>query len=86
MVYGQLILENASIYQAHISQALVDQIFDFMVRDFSKHGLQIYSKPSSNQAQMEACLRMIRKPAVDEARFNQAWDEVIRLKEVYLSQ
>jgi acyl-CoA dehydrogenase len=44
VVYGQLILENANIYG--VSDDLVDQIFDFMVRDFSRHALNLYSKPS----------------------------------------
>ena len=43
--------------------------FDFMVRDFSKFALQLYAKTSSTEAQMEGCLKMIRKPVVDEARF-----------------
>jgi acyl-CoA dehydrogenase len=34
VVYGQLILENAAILS--IEDELVDQIFDFMIRDFSK--------------------------------------------------
>jgi len=33
VAYGQLILENAKIYGVY--DELVDQIFDFMVRDFS---------------------------------------------------
>jgi acyl-CoA dehydrogenase len=85
VIYGQLILENAAIYREQIGEVLVDQIFDFMVRDFSKHALQLYSKPSSTEAQMEACLRMIRKPAMDEVRSNLAWDEVYGLKGTYMS-
>ncbi len=38
VVYGQLILENAAIYA--VDDDLLDQIFDFMVRDFSRHALQ----------------------------------------------
>ncbi|MBW2588107.1 MAG: acyl-CoA dehydrogenase, partial [Deltaproteobacteria bacterium] len=49
VVYGQLILENAKIYD--ISEDVVDQIFDFMVRDFSGHALNLYSKPSSTETQ-----------------------------------
>ena len=67
MVYGQLILENAKIYD--VSDELVDQIFDFMVRDFSRHALNLYSKPSSSETQMAACQKMIRKPVLDEARY-----------------
>ncbi|RPH59790.1 MAG: acyl-CoA dehydrogenase, partial [Chloroflexi bacterium] len=82
VVYGQLILENAKIYA--VDEALLDQVFDFMVRDFSRHALNIYSKPISTPAQMEYCLRMIRKPAVDAARFAQVWDgQVLPLKDAY---
>ncbi len=82
VVYGQLILENARIY--HVEEALVDQIFDFMVRDFSRFALQLYSKPTSTPQQMDYCLRMIRKPVVDEARYQQVWrDHVYALKGAY---
>ena len=66
MVYGQLILENAKLTAS--TMTLVDQIFDFMVRDFSKYALQLYCKPSSTPAQMELCLKMIRKPVVGSRR------------------
>ena len=52
---------------------MVDQIFDFMVRDFSKFALQLYCKPSSTPAQMDLCLKMIRKPVVDAARYDRVW-------------
>jgi len=80
-VYAQLILENGKIYA--IEDALIDQIFDFMVRDFSKFALDVYHKPSSSPQQMEICLRMMRKPAVDEGRYTQVWDEVQRLNGEY---
>ena len=66
VVYGQLILENAAIL--NISDDLVDQIFDVMVRDLSRFALQVYSKPSSTEAQMACCLSLIQKAHVDEAR------------------
>jgi len=81
VVYGQLILENARIYA--VGDDLLDQIFDFMVRDFSKHALNIYSKPISKPQQMDYCLRMVRKPAVDAARFGRVWSEVHALKDAY---
>jgi len=82
VVYGQLILENAPIYE--IDEALIDQIFDFMVRDFSKFALQLYSKPSSTSTQMDYCQRMIRKPDVNEERYQQIWKEhVYALKDLY---
>jgi acyl-CoA dehydrogenase len=81
-VYGQLILENASIYG--ISSDLVDQIFDFVVRDLSRFALQLYSKPSSTPEQMACCQRMIRRPAVDTARYARVWEtEVFALRGAY---
>ena len=66
--YGQLMLENAPIYG--VEDDIIDQIFDFMVRDFSKFALQLYSKTNSTPDQMAACLKMLEKPVPDEARFN----------------
>lgn len=82
VVYAQLILENAKIYE--VDEALVDQIFDFMVRDFSKFALQLYSKPSSTEEQMAFCQRMICKAVVDETRYQKVWQEhVYALKDIY---
>ncbi len=82
VVYGQLILENAKIYG--VDGDLVDQIFDFMVRDFSKFALDIHGKPSSTPEQMDACVKMIRKPAVDAKRYQSVWENhVLALKDLY---
>jgi acyl-CoA dehydrogenase len=81
VVYGQLILEAAGLYG--IGDDLVDQIFDALVRDVSKFALQLYSKPSSSPEQMDYCLKMIRKPVVDEERFGRVWQEVYALKDAY---
>jgi acyl-CoA dehydrogenase len=82
VVYGQLILENAEIYK--VDKDLLDQIFDFMVRDFSRYALQLYSKPSSTPVQMEHCLKMIRKPNVDQARYEKVCNDfVYSLKDTY---
>ena len=82
VVYGQLILENAAIYQ--VDHGLLDQIFDFMVRDFSKFALQLYSKPSSSAGQMEQCLKMIKKPVVDQERYMAVWqNHVLGMKDQY---
>ena len=81
VVYGQLILENANIYD--VADDMVDQIFDFMVRDFSRHALNLYSKPSSSETQMACCLKMIRKPVLDEARYQRVWQQVHGLQDAY---
>jgi len=83
VVYAQLILENACIYQEDVSDDLLEHIFDCLVRDFSKHALQLYSKPSSTARQMEICLRMLRKPLVDGGRFDRVWQQVHALKDAY---
>jgi len=83
VVYAQSILENARIYAEDVDDDLLDQIFDCLVRDFSKHALQLYSKPSSSPHQMELCLRMLRKPVVDAGRFNRVWQQVHALKDAY---
>jgi acyl-CoA dehydrogenase len=83
VVYAQLILENTGIYKDDVSRDLLDQIFDCLVRDFSKHALQLYSKPSSTPRQMELCLGMLRKPVVDSGRFDRVWEQVHALKDAY---
>ena len=60
VVYGQLILENAAIYNT--SDDMVDQIFEVMVADFSGFALQLYNKASSSETQMAYCQKMMRKP------------------------
>lgn len=82
VVYGQLILENAVIYDLGVD--VVDQIFNFMVRDFSRFALQLYSKRGTTPAQADLLQRMIRKPAADPDKFNRFWhDRVLVLKDTY---
>ncbi|MHA1137910.1 MAG: acyl-CoA dehydrogenase [Candidatus Thorarchaeota archaeon] len=81
VVYGQLIIENAKIYK--ISDHLLDQIFDFMVRDFSRYALQMHSKQSSTEKQQEILLRMIMKPNVDKERYEAIMKEVYALNGRY---
>ena len=71
VVYAQLILENARIYG--IDADTVDQIFDFMVRDFAEYALQLHGKAASTPEQMQQCLRMIAKPATDARRTDAVW-------------
>ncbi len=83
VAYGQLILEYRKLCPADVSDDLLDQIFDFMVRDFSKFALQLFSKPSSTATQMDLCQKMIRKPSVDAARTQRIWSEVFALRDAY---
>lgn len=81
IVYAHLIIENAKIYK--IDDATLDQIFDFLVRDFSKYALNLYNKTSTTPEQMEWCLKMIKKPNVDPERFGKVWDIIYSLKDAY---
>jgi acyl-CoA dehydrogenase len=82
VAYGQLLIEKARLDR--VEDDLMDQIFDFMIRDFSKFALQLYCQTGSTDHQMAQCLKMIRKPVADAARFNRIWnDRVAALKGAY---
>ena len=71
VVYGQLIIEQALADK--VEDAVLDQIFDFMVRDFSAHALTLHNHPSSTENQMDLCQQMLRRPRVDKERFQNVW-------------
>ena len=75
VAYGQLILENKPIFD--VEDELIDEIFDFMIRDFSKHALNIFSKPSNSEKQKEMSMAIIRSPAANEERFNRIWETYV---------
>jgi len=76
VAYGQLLIEKSKI--DGVNDDLLEQIFDFMIRDFSKYALQIYSKTSSTEKQMELCQRMIKKPVVNVERFQKIWQNFVK--------
>ncbi len=73
VAYGQLIVESAAIEK--VDDDLLDQIFDFMVRDFSRYALDIYSKNSATEKQQAICLKMIKKPVKNMERFEKVLKE-----------
>nr|WP_254622896.1 acyl-CoA dehydrogenase family protein [Rhodococcus sp. W8901] len=75
VVYGQLILEQADI--VGLDRDLLEQIFDFQIRDFSRYAVALHGKPSSTDAQQEWAISAIRKPAVDTERFDRVWEQVV---------
>jgi acyl-CoA dehydrogenase len=84
VVYAQLILENAALYAAEgVDGDTVDQIFDVLVRDFSRHALDLHSKPAATALQAELALKMIRRPAFDAGRAGRIWQTVHGLKDAY---
>ena len=82
VVYAQLILENAEVYR--IDDDLVEQIFEFMVRDLSGFALKLFSQSSTTDEQMKFFQQMIRRPEIDRERFNRVWQQqVYILKDEY---
>ena len=82
VAYGQLIIENSKIY--NIEDDLLDMIFDVLVRDFSKYAVQLYQKKSNTQAQLDYCIKMIKNPVADTAKFKRVWEKyVYPLKDEY---
>jgi acyl-CoA dehydrogenase len=83
VVYGQLMLEEARLQE--LEADLIDQIFDVMVRDFSKFAVELYGKQSSTAKQMEYSMKMIRKPDTDRQRYENIWtNHVHALKDAYV--
>jgi acyl-CoA dehydrogenase len=81
VAYGQLIIENSQSENSKLSgvdEVLLDQIFDFMVRDFSKFALQLFSKTSSTRTQMLLSGLMIRKPATNREGFQSIWENHVQ--------
>ncbi len=72
VAYGQLILENKDIFE--VEDDLIEEIFDFMIRDFSRFALNIHTKPSSSEKQKELSMAMIKAPIPNEQRFNKIWE------------
>jgi acyl-CoA dehydrogenase len=71
--YAQLILEEAAL--SRVDDALVDEIFALLVRDFNSYAVELNDKPSATDQQARFAMRMIRRPANDPARYDQIWKE-----------
>lgn len=78
IVYGQLILEQAELTGLDLEsgQDVVDQIFDFQVRDFSAYAVALHGKPSSTDEQQDWAIGAVRKPVPDADRFDRVWQRV----------
>jgi alkylation response protein AidB-like acyl-CoA dehydrogenase len=74
IVYGQLILEQAEL--TGLDADVVDQIFDFQVRDFNTYAVALHGKPTATPAQQDWAIGAIRKPVPDADRFTRVWERV----------
>jgi len=73
VAYGQLIIESAKIEK--LDEALLNQIFDVFVRDFSRYAVDIHGKATATQAQKDQALKMIKSPVADTEEFEQVLKE-----------
>ena len=61
---------------------LLEQIFNFMIRDSSEYALKLYSKADTTAEQMKYCLKIVKKPVTDS--FNTFWNNhIYKLKDIY---
>ncbi|WP_336081592.1 acyl-CoA dehydrogenase family protein [Nocardia sp. SSK8] len=74
VVYGQLILEQADL--TGLDRDVVDQIFDFQIRDFNTHATALLGKPSVTEDQRAWAIGALRSPVTDTARFDRVWQQV----------
>jgi len=82
IVYAQLILENSRIYG--IEEELLEQIFMFLIKDYSLYALQMHLSYENTEKQDEFYRSMVKKPAVDKQGFDHVWEHhVIALKDTY---
>ncbi|OBA60364.1 acyl-CoA dehydrogenase [Mycobacterium sp. 1100029.7] len=74
--YAQLILEEAPL--SGIDEALIDEIFAVLVRDFNSYAVELGDKHATTETQARFAMRMIRRPVFDQARYDQVWKEHIQ--------
>jgi acyl-CoA dehydrogenase len=83
VAYGQLIIESAKM--EGVSDEVLNQIFDVLVRDFSAYAVELYGKPISTEAQLEKIMKMIKRPEPNPAEFEKVLnEEVYSLVDVYI--
>ena len=76
VVYGQLILEQAKF--DNIDPDVLNQIFDFMVRDFARFALQIYGMHNTKDEQRAYCKEiMLIKAQGDDAQYERVWNKYV---------
>jgi len=76
VVYGQLILEQAGFDD--LDRDIVNQVFDFMVRDFAKFALQIYGMHNSKEDQRAFCREiMLIKAIANDAQYSRVWEKYV---------
>lgn len=76
VVYGQLILEQCELDA--MDSDIVNQLFRFMVRDFSRFALQIYGMDNTREEQRIYCKEiMLIRPEGDSAQYERVWTKYV---------
>lgn len=78
VVYGQLMLEQARF--DGLDTDILNQIFDFMVKDFAQFAMQVYGNHSSRDAQRDYFARiMLIKAVPDPDQYGRVWDRHVSM-------
>ena len=81
-VYAQLVLENARLYA--VEGDIVEQIFTFLVKDFSAQALRMIIGQENSPAQEEIFRKMLRKPVADDEGWRRVWEVVYGHRDRYV--
>ncbi len=81
-VYAQLVLENARLYG--VDGDIVEQIFTFLVKDFSAQALRMIIGQENSPAQEEIFRQMLRKPVADDEGWRRVWEVVFGHRDRYV--
>lgn len=81
-VYAQLVLENARLYA--VEGDIVEQIFTFLVKDFSAQALRMIIGQENSPAQEEIFRQMLRKPVADDEGWRRVWEVVYGHRDRYV--
>lgn len=76
IVYAQLILENSKLHT--VSSALLDEIFNFLVRDFAQFALTQISNYNNSAQQEEFLKAMMKKPNLNSAATQALWEMEVK--------
>ena len=81
IVYGEMILEEAKF--VGLETSLLDSIFGFLVKDFSRYAVALQIRPSASQDQAISLSKMVRRPNHSQETFEENWNRVIGLKDIF---
>ena len=82
IVYAQLILEKKTDYA--INDELLEEVFRFLIVDFSKYGLEMLLNHNNTETQREIYEKMIKRPASKKGSSKKVFVEQVEiLKDIY---